>query len=365
MADRERFLKEIGKRGAKLQDFELRDYTAEANTDSVPLTIGNFVMQYISDKTDLLTKIKTVKDKTKWREVIEVKAPEAAGFYKEGKKINNFDGTFKEVNLKSYKLAIGSAITNEALADTNFNFMSYIQQEITDKISSYIEEVIVRGTKAEGYDTSKAGAKGLLDYSVNDGTFETVRGENEKDFNLDIKTLIIAYYKLPQEFRNQCVLLAHPSFINTMQIMEDKLGHLLFRWDSSKQEFFGVPVIENKYLDDVTKSGGVPAMFVVLDKAIIANLRNDINIGVKHQVISQAANYTDLTHVFASIRFDSQLLYQNAISVIKNHTVVDTGEIQTADEPVAMAMSAKEVAVVAIEETVEEKPKRKRKAKTE
>lgn len=353
MTDKERFLKELGKRGAKLQDFELRSY--EQDADTVPLTIGNFVMDRISEGTDLLTKVKMVKDKPIWREIIEVKAPAASNFYKKGEKISNFDGTFKEVNLKSYKLAIGSAVTNEALKDVNFDFMSYIQQDIADKISGYIEEVIVRGTKAEGYDASKTGVKGLLDYSVVNGASETVRGNNEKDYTLDIKTLITAYYKLPQEFRSQCVLLAHPSFVSAMQIMRDELGRPLFRLDAEKKEFFGVQIIESKHLDDVTEVNGIPAMFVVLDKAVVTNLRNEINIGVKHQVLSQASNYTDLTHVFASVRFDSQLLYNDAISVIKNTGVAS---IENNVEPMNLT---EEVEVT----KVEEKPKRKRKAKTE
>ena len=312
-------MKGIFSEDGRIGEVESRDYNigtggagyndAHKGADSVPLTINQAILNAIDNNTNIFPLATVYRVLGTHRLVLDAEAPVAARLVAEGAQIGTIDSQFRSVELKAHKFAEICKMTNEAVADVNFDLEGYVSRRMVRAFSKAIEQYIVSGTGVSQ-------PQGLLAVTPGAGQQDAKATDVATAGAIDFKAVISAYYKLPHQERANAVFLAHPSVVLELAKVQDAKGRPILVPDVSGEfnTIMGKRVIETDHLQALGTAGNKVAMFVNVKDALAVSISQDLDMRQLNELY--AAN--DMVAIQGILRFDSKIVKPAAISIIRD-----------------------------------------------
>lgn len=176
----------------------------------------------------------------------------AASWIAEGEEINLNSPKFAQKSLSAYKLAVGSKISNELLADSFFDIEQALLEIYSRSVAAAETETFINGD-------GQGKPKGLLKQMAESASsFIT-----SKTSEITADDALALYYTLERPYRQSAVWLASDSAVANLRRLRD--ANQAFLWSNSLVEgeqpsFLGKPIYACPALPAVS-SGEVPLIF--------------------------------------------------------------------------------------------------------
>lgn len=203
--------------------------------------------------------------------------------------------TYRKVVLGAEKYGLLVVLSEELLADQQYNLEADIQEQIVGAFAKTMEEIIIKGDEDNG-------VEGLL--MAEDAL-------KVKSSAVTYDALVEMIFAMPKALRKDAAIVCNERFIKDVMLLQDEnkrplldmnMGQLNAKFDA---QILGFPVIITPELAE----GEVPAIFVNLDKALVVGVRQGMELRKSDQVMF----LQDAVALKANCRIDAKILDPQAI----------------------------------------------------
>lgn len=146
----------------------------------------------------------------------------SASWIAEGQEIPLKEENFSQLELDAHKLAAGTKISNELLADSAYNLESFFVTEFGKSLAAAEEDAFING----GADSDTSNRPTGILTSLDSDNYVTSSSTNQ----FDLDDLINAVYSLPRPYRQNACWLMHDSYLQ--KIRQQKSDYQYF-WTPS------------------------------------------------------------------------------------------------------------------------------------
>ena len=213
---------------------------------------------------------------------------------------------FGQVKLGAEKFGVMVALSEEILADADYDLEGALMEQLRDAYAETVGELIVKGDVG-------AGIEGLAMATVEKGAKKITVADGAVDED-DIIDLMFA---LPRAYRDGAMFVINDDMAGKLAKLRDQEGRPVLQMHGMEMPNLlegadgvikGKPVVICEHLP-----ANKPMMFVNMEKALVVGLRKDLTI----KKSEEAGFLQDSVLIKANCRLDMKLLMQQAIAFIE------------------------------------------------
>lgn len=284
--------------------------SAHKGADSVPVTLEAGIREAIDFNSNVLGYANVIQTSGTQEIVLDASPASEARLVKEGASIATVDSEFRKVTVKAYKYAEIVKFTREVVEDVNFDVVGHASHRLGMSFSKAFEKSAMRGT---GTDEPEGLLKPLA-AADNDDLQKASKHITASNTTIAAKDIVAAYYNLPHECRENAVFICHPDTVKALAMLQDANGRQLLTDGlvPGVRILMGCQVVETPYADKLGTAGKAVGMFVDVKRALTVGVRSDMNVRQLHELYAA----TDMVALVATVRFDSRIVQEGAISYI-------------------------------------------------
>lgn len=234
----------------------------------------------------------------------------SASWIAEGQEIPLKEENFSQLELDAHKLAAGTKISNELLADSAYNLENFFVEEFGKSLAAAEEDAFING----GADSDTINRPTGILTSLDSDNYVAALSTNQ----FDIDDLINAAYSLPRPYRQNASWLMHDSFLQ--KIRQQKSNYQYF-WTPSivegePEKILGYPVYSSPFMPEAPaaqNAAGKPiCLFGDFSRYYIADRGTRI-----FKPLFELFAVSDLSAFLMIERIDGKLIDKNSMRLLK------------------------------------------------
>lgn len=234
----------------------------------------------------------------------------SASWIAEGQEIPLKEENFSQLELDAYKLAAGTKISNELLADAAYNLENFFVEEFGKSLAAAEEDAFING----GADSDTSNRPTGILTSLDSDNYVATSSTNQ----FDIDDLINAAYSLPRPYRQNASWLMHDSFLQ--KIRQQKSTYQYF-WtpsivESEPEKILGYAVYTSPFMPEAPSAqnaAGKPiCLFGDFSRYYIADRGTRI-----FKPLFELFAVSDLAAFLLIERVDGKLIDKNSMRLLK------------------------------------------------
>lgn len=234
----------------------------------------------------------------------------SASWIAEGQEIPLKEENFSQLELDAYKLAAGTKISNELLADSAYNLENFFVEEFGKSLAAAEEDAFING----GADSDTSNRPTGILTSLDSDNYVATSSTNQ----FDIDDLINAAYSLPRPYRQNASWLMHDSFLQ--KIRQQKSNYQYF-WTPSivegePEKILGYPVYSSPFMPEAPaaqNAAGKPiCLFGDFSRYYVADRGTRI-----FKPLYEIFAISDLSAFLMIERVDGKLIDKNSMRLLK------------------------------------------------
>ena len=234
----------------------------------------------------------------------------SASWIAEGQEIPLKEENFSQLELDAHKLAAGTKISNELLADSAYNLEDFFIEEFGKSLAAAEEDAFING----GADSDTSNRPTGILTSLDSDNY--VASSSTNQFSID--DLIDTVYSLPRPYRQGAAWLMHDSYLQ--KIRQQKSDYQYF-WTPSivegePEKLLGYPVFSSAFMPEAPSAqnaAGKPiALFGDFRKYFIADRGTRI-----FKPLYELFAISDLSAFLMIERIDGKLIDKNSMRLLK------------------------------------------------
>lgn len=275
----------------------------------VPTEMNDEIVTKLTQENVMRQICKTITTESRHKIPVLASRP-AASWINEGAEITLSDETFTQIELDAHKLAAGTKISNELLADSAYNLENFFVEEFGKSLAAAEEDAFLNG--GADSDTSNR-PTGIL---VSIGSDSYVASSSTNQFDID--DLINAAYSLPRPYRQNACWLMHDSILQ--KIRQQKSDYQYF-WTPSltegePEQILGHPVYTSAFMPEAPaaqNAAGKPiCLFGDFSRYVIADRGTRI-----FKPLFELFAISDLSAFLMIERVDGKLIDKNSMRLLQ------------------------------------------------
>ena len=275
----------------------------------VPTEMNDAIVTKLTQE-NVMRKLATVINTQSKHKIPILASQPSASWIAEGQDIPLKDENFSQLELDAYKLAAGTKISNELLADSYYNLENFFVEEFGKSLAAAEEDAFING----GADSDTSNRPTGILTSLDSDNYVTTSTTNL--FGVD--DLIDTVYSLPRPYRQNASWLMHDSFLQKIRLQKSDFQYF---WTPSivegePEKLLGYPVFTSPFMPETPttqNAAGKPiALFGDFSRYYIADRGTRI-----FKPLFELFAISDLSAFLMIERVDGKLIDKGAMRLLK------------------------------------------------